>query len=139
MKFYHGSPDKLKVLKPKKAKGIDDFQNQRAIFLTKDFKQAALYALAKSLKRKTKFALPPGKIIIVGKFEPVEKGYVYEIELNESDVKKGNLEDYEYAYFKDINYFKIHKVNLKDYIHLIEYVDSFDELKKVVWSYKNET
>jgi hypothetical protein len=59
MKLYHGSPKNLKVIKPKDAKGIDEFENQNAIFLTDDFVQAALYAIGKTLKGKTIFALPP--------------------------------------------------------------------------------
>jgi hypothetical protein len=132
MKLYHGSPKKFKVLTPMQAKGMDEFQNRKAIFLTKEFKQAALYALGKSLKGRTNFALPKNKLIIQGDFTPLSKGYVYEAKI--IGAKKGNFGDYEYAYEKNIKDFKVHKVELKDYEKDIKYVKTkkelFKELKK---------
>jgi len=132
MKLYHGSPKKLKVLYPYQARGINEFQNQKAIFLTKSFDQAALYSLAKSLKEKTPFALPPGKIIIVGNLKPVEKGYVYEIDLQNNEVKKGEFGNYEYAYLKPIRKFKIHIINIRKYKDKIKNVKSKKELFNLV-------
>jgi len=128
MKLYHGSPKKLNVLKLYKAKGINEFQNKKAVFLTKNFNQAALYALAKSLKSKTQFALPPGRIIIVGKFNLRNKGYVYEMDLPESEVKKGELGNYEFAHEKEIKDFRIHEIELKNYKDQIVYVNSKEEM-----------
>jgi len=126
MKLYHGSPKELKILKPQLAKGESNFENQKAIFLTDNFDQAALYALGKSLKGKTAFALPPGKLIIVGNFKPSEVGYVYEV-----DVKAKKLENYQYNYSKPINSFKKYQVNIKDYKDKIVYVKSKKELMKL--------
>jgi len=127
MKLYHGSPVKLDKLVPRLAKGIGDFQNQKAIFFTKSLEQAALYAIGKSLKGKTQFALPPNKLIIVGDFKP-GKGYVYEVDI---DAKKGELGDYEYAYTKPISKFKFHEVNPDDYKSKIAYVKSKEEMMRL--------
>jgi len=129
MKLFHGSPRKLKVLKPQQAKGLDEFQNKKAVFLTKDFTQAALYSISKSLKGKTIFALPPGKLIIVGDFKP-SKGYVYEVNLDRNKIQKGNLGDYEFGYDKEIKEFKIHEINSNDFKDKIEYVNTREELMK---------
>lgn len=136
MKFYHGSPKKLEVLKPQQAKGMDNFQNKKAIFLTRDFNQAALYALAKSLKGKTRFALPPGKVVILGDYMPIEEGYVYEIGLDEKDVQKGNKGEYEFAYTEKITseIFKRHRVFLKDYEDKIKNTDNEEEFNKEVFN-----
>jgi hypothetical protein len=123
MKLYHGSPKKLKIIKPQKAKGINKFQNQKAIFLTKSFKQEALFALGKSLKGKTSFYLPPGRLIIKGKYKPKEKAYVYEVNVN---AIKGDLGNYEYAYKKPINKFMIHLVKLR---HYKKYIKTINNLK----------
>ena len=127
MKFYHGSPKKLKILIPHKAKGLTGFQNKKAIFITRSFKQAALYAISKSLKGKTKFALPPRKIIIVGNFK-LSKGYVYEMELDKDKLKKGDFGDYEFAYFKPIKEFKIHIISPAKYTNKVIYVKDKREL-----------
>ncbi len=126
MKLYHGSPKKLKVLIPKKAKGIEKFENQKAIFLTKSFLQAALYAIGKTLKGKTTFALPPRKLIIVGKHKP-KSGYVYEV-----NVKAKRLPLGQYTYDKPIKEFKVYKVNPKDFEKHIIYVKTKQELMKLV-------
>lgn len=130
MKFYHGSPKKFNVLEPQQAKGIDKFQNKRAIFFSKDFDMAALYALGKSLKGKTNFSLPPGKLIIVGKFDLPKKGYVYEIELDGRKVKKKKGSDYEFAWEKPIKKFKTFEVELKNYKDKIFYVKTKEEMIK---------
>jgi len=128
MKLYHGTPQKVEVLIPRLAKGIGEFQNQKAIFFTKSFEQAALYAIGKSLKGKTQFALPPNKLIIVGDFKP-SKGYVYEVDI---DAKKGELGDYEYAYTKPISKFKVHEINPENYKSKITYVKSKEEMMTII-------
>lgn len=137
MKFFHGSPKKLKSLKPQQAKGLNEFQNKKYVFLTKGFTQAALYSISKSLKGKTQFALPPGRLIIVGNFK-LSKGYVYEIDLDIRDVEKGNLGEYEFGYSKEINKFKIHDINPNDFKDKIEYARSKEELMKRIKEKKNE-
>jgi hypothetical protein len=124
MKLYHGSPKKLKVLVPKQGKGINKFESQKAIFLTSSFKQSALYAISKSLKGRTAFALPPNKLIIVGDFKP-KSGYVYEVNV---EAQKGLFGEYEYAYRKRIRKFIIHKVKPSEYKSDIFYVKDKKEL-----------
>jgi hypothetical protein len=131
MKLYHGSPEKVKILKPYQAKGMNEFQNKKAIFLTKDFHQAALYAISKSLKSKTQFALPPKKIIIVGDFK-TSKGYVYEVELKKEEIQKGELGEYEFAYTKPMKNFKLHQINPECYKESIIYVKTKKEMMEIV-------
>ncbi len=123
MKLYHGSPKKLKIIKPSQAKGLTKFENQKAIFLCKTFKHAALYAIGKTLKGKTSFTLTPNKLIIVGKKRP-KQGYVYEVDIK---AKKGPRE--QYSYNKIIKDFNITKVNPKDYKKRIIHINNKKELK----------
>lgn len=125
MKLYHGSPKKLKIIKPTLSKGITKFENQKAAFLCKKFGHAALYAIGKTLKGKAIFAVIPTKLIIVGNKKP-ESGYVYEVDV---DAKKGPRE--QYAYKKSIKKFKIYKVNPKNYKKSIIYVKNKKELLKL--------
>jgi len=137
MKLYHGSPRNLKILKPQLAKGDDEFENQRAIYLTKSKIQAALYALGKTLKNKTCFALPPNQLVIVGKSIP-SKGYVYEVDV---DANKGIWDQYSYP--KEISNFKKIKVSPKDYERYIWHVKTKEEMVKIcnaekkIWLNKN--
>jgi len=57
MKLYHGSPQKIEILIPKKAKGHNSFQNLEAVFLTDNYLEACLYAIGKSLKGKAHFGI----------------------------------------------------------------------------------
>ena len=70
MKLYHGSPKSLKILKPQKAKGINEFENIKGVFLTKTFLHASLYAIGKTLKGKTAFSVSKNKLIILGNLKP---------------------------------------------------------------------
>ena len=90
MKLYHGSPKKLNIIKPLQAKGLTKFENQKAIFLCKTFKHSALYALGKTLKGKTSFALTPNKLIIVGKKKP-KLGYVMKLMLRQKKAQESNI------------------------------------------------
>jgi len=107
------------------ANGDDDFEKQKAIFLTNSKIQAALYALGKTLKDKTCFALPPKQLIIVGKNKPSE-GYVYAIDVN---AKKGIWD--QYSYTKTIKNFKKTKVDESNYKKYIKYVGTKKELIKI--------
>lgn len=124
MKLYHGSTKKLKVIQPNSAKGLTKFENQKAIFLTKTFLHAALYAIGKTLKGKAIFAITPRRLIIVGNKKP-SSGYVYQVDVN---AKKGERQ--QYSYNKEILNFKIKKVNPKDYTKNISYVKDEKELSK---------
>ena len=128
MKFYHGSPKKLKVLKPTRAKGRNKFENQKATFLTKKLDNAKLYAIAKTLKGKAIFAITKKKIIIVGKKHKLKSGYVYEIDINKNKIIKGNLG--QYAIKGPIKPIKTYKVNPKEIKNSIIYVNSYKELIK---------
>ncbi len=124
MKLYHGSTKKLKVLKPTLAKGINKFENQKAIFLCKTFNHAALYAIGKNLKNKNSFLIKPNKLIIAGK-PKLSSGYVYEVNVS---AKKGPRE--QYSFDKEIKDFKIKKVSWKDYFSKILFVKTKEELLK---------
>ncbi len=126
MKLYHGSPKSLNVIKPQIASGDDEFENQKAIFLSDNFDQAALYSLGKTLKGKTVFALPPGKLIIVGNYHPSATGYVYEVEVNG---KKGIWD--QYSYDKPIKVFKKVKIRLEEYQDKIYHVPSKENLLEI--------
>lgn len=127
MKYYHGSPQNLTVLKPQKGKGRNSFENQIAVFLTKDFLHAALYAIGKTLKGKTPFAVSNKKLIIVGRLKP-SSGYVYEVDV--SGVIKGP--NNQFAYKKEIKPTRKTKVHPKDYQKNIIYVKDMKELMKTL-------
>ena len=124
MKLYHGSPKKLKVLKPIQAKGINEFENQKAIFLCKTFDHAVLYAIGKNLKGKNVFLVKPNKLVIVGS-PKLSFGYVYEVNVS---ANKGSRE--QYCYNKEIRDFKIDKVYPKNYLDKIIFVKTKEELLK---------
>ena len=124
MKLYHGSPKKLKELKPKQGKGLTKFENQKAIFLTNNFNKAGLYAISKSLKGRTSFGIIKNKLIIVGNKSPKE-GYIYEVNVK---AKKGSRG--QYFYDKIIKNAKVKKVYSKDYKKKIIHVKNRKELMK---------
>jgi len=79
--YYHGSPQKLDRIKSQQAKGLGEFQNQKAVFTTETLDHAKLYALAKGLKGKTTFSVSPSHgIVVVGDHLLPEKGYVYRLQ-----------------------------------------------------------
>ena len=124
MILYHGSPKKLKLITPQEARGIEKFENKKAIFLCKTFKHAALYALGKTLNGKTAFAITPNRIIIINKTIPKE-GYVYKVYV---DAKKEKRE--QYTYDRPIKKFKVYKILPKDYKDKFVYVKDMRELSK---------
>lgn len=126
MKLYHGSPKKLNILKPMKAHGLSEFENQEAIFLVDDFNHAARYAISKSLKVKAVFGVGEKNLVIFGNFKPTA-GYVYEVEVEAEEGERG-----QYSYFKEIENFKIAKVFPEDYADEIFYVNSEEELMEVL-------
>ena len=133
MKLYHGSPKELKIIKIYKAKGIGEFQNQEAVYLTKNYETAALYALGKSLKGRTAFAITPrGKIIIVGEEKPSIKGWVYEVEIPEEEIIQGEHGEYEYSTNKEIKEYKKYKVRIEDYDKRIIRVKTKEEMMKKI-------
>ncbi len=125
MKLYHGSPKNLRILKPQKARGEQDLENQKAIFLTKSFFQAGLYAIGKTLKGKTAFAVAPTKLIILGKDFP-KNAYVYRVNVN---AKKGVWDQYYYK--RPIKKFQKEKVNPNDFKKHIVYVKTKGELTNI--------
>ena len=91
MKLYHGSSQNLDVIKPQKAKGMNEFENITGVFLTKTFLHAALYAIGKTLKGKTAFGVSKNKLVILGNLKP-KAGYVYEVKVK--NPIKGHREQY---------------------------------------------
>lgn len=132
MKLYHGSPKSLKLIKPQQARGQDEFENQKAIFLADSFDQAALYAIGKTLKNKTNFALLSNKLVIVGNQKP-SKGYVYTVNVN---AKKGIWNQYSYP--KIIKKFTKKLINPKDYKKNIIHVSSKEKLIEICTKEKRE-
>jgi hypothetical protein len=131
MKLYHGTPKKLAIIKPHLARGVSKFENKRAIFLCKTFKHAALYAISKSLKGKTAFAVTPRRLIIVGDYKP-KSGYVYEANL--IGALKG--ERGQYAYGRSVKQIRSIIVKPEDYDDFIIYVNDKRELMRKL---KNKT
>jgi hypothetical protein len=123
MRLYHGSPKKLEIIKPKLARGLGDFENQRAVFLCKSFRQAALYAVGKTLKGKTMFAVTPRKLVIVGDNKP-RIGYVYGVDVK--NAVKG--ERGQYSYNGNIKPIRSFIVKPRDYNKSIIYVKDKGEL-----------
>ena len=125
MKLYHGSPKKLDVLVPSKARGISKFENQKAIFLVKTFRHAALYAIGKTLKGKTSFAISKNKLLIAGEKKP-KKGFVYKVDVKAKKGQRG-----QYSYYKPIKKFVIYEVFPRDYEKSIAYVKNKKEMMRL--------
>lgn len=125
MRLYHGSPQNLKVLKPQKAEGMNEFENIRAVFLTKIFLHAALYAIGKTLKGKTAFGISKDKLVILGNFKP-KPGYVYEVEVKRPIKGHGG----QYAFKGELRPIKKIKVFPKDYKKYFIRVKNKEEIYK---------
>jgi len=125
MKLYHGSPQNLTILKPKKAKGLTEFENIKGVFLTKTFLHAALYAIGKTLKGKTVFGVSKTKLVIFGNLKP-KSGYVYEVDVKNPIKGRKN----QYAFTKKILPIKKTKVFPKDYHQYIFRVKDKDDVLK---------
>jgi len=133
MKLYHGSPKDLDTLKPQVAKGLTDFENMKAVFLTDDFIHAALYAIGKTLKGKTCFGVMPRSLVIVGDLIP-GNAFVYEVEIEKP--LKG--ERGQYAFKEEISPKNKTKVFIKDYQNYILRVNNREELLKKLRVSKNK-
>ena len=96
---------------------------QPAVFLCKTFTHAALYALGKTLKGKTTFAVTPRRLLIVGNFDPTS-GYVYLVDVRAIEGPRN-----QYAYPKKIMEFTLKKVFLKTYLKNIKRFESVAHLK----------
>jgi len=68
--YWHGSPLKLDVLEPQQARGRNDFENMKAVYMTNNRLEAALYAIAKHLKNKATFGVRNNKLVILGDGDP---------------------------------------------------------------------
>ncbi len=123
MQLYHGSPLNLDVLEPQQGKGVDSFEDLHAVFLTKTFLHAALYALGKGLKGKTSFAVSPTKLAIVGDFA-LQSGYVYTVDV--ADPVVGPRE--QYASLTSLTPVSQEVVLPKDYMQNVVRVSSQREL-----------
>ena len=125
MKLYHGSPQNLDVLKPQKAKGMDEFENITGVFLTKTFLPASLYAIGKTLKGKTAFGVSKNKLVILGNLKP-KAGYVYEVEVK-NPLKRHREQ---YACEEELKPIKKTKVFPKDYRQYFVRVKNKEEILK---------
>lgn len=125
MKLYHGSPQNLDVLKPQKTRGMNDFENITAVFLTKTFLHAALYVIGKTLKGKTAFGVSESKLVISGNLKP-KAGYVYEVEVK--NPIKGHRG--QYASKEELEPIKKTKVFPKDYERYIIRVKNKEDIIK---------
>ncbi len=123
MRLYHGSPKNINILKPQKAKGLNSFENMTALFLTETFLHAALYAIGKTLRGTTAFAVTENRLIIIG-HHPLRKGYVYEVEVK--NTIKGHCG--QYAVKNKLLPLKKCEVVPEDYRHNILYVKNRKEL-----------
>ena len=132
--FYHGSPFLNKILQPQLARGQGDFQNQTAIYLTDIFGHAAIYAIGKTLKGKTHFAITPDTIYIAGEEFVPDVGYVYSVipktfvvgEKHQFFTKNPLIpmkvtKVYPGNYSKNIKYFK-DKIEFKEFISTNEHL-----------------
>jgi len=138
--LFHGSPLKLKILKPKKSKGFFYIENLKAVYLTPSFKEAALYAISKSLKGKTSFAITRQKLYLFGNYK-LSKGYVYEVRLRKDDKYLRRI-PLGYIYLKQIRPKKVHVVSPKDFENFIVRIKNkkkFNKLIKRLEKQKNET
>ncbi|MBS3167865.1 hypothetical protein J4216_01955 [Candidatus Woesearchaeota archaeon] len=136
MKVYHGSPKKIEVLIPKQAKGHNGFQNLEAVFLTDNFLEASLYAIGKSLKGKAHFGIQKGKLVIIGNASTASEGYVYEFDLPESELIKGEQKEDlgVYAYQNTLICQDPKIVKIEEIQSYIIYVKNKNELMQVLYS-----
>jgi hypothetical protein len=134
MQLFHGSPYKLNKIIPNQAKGINDFESQPAVYLTDSKLLAKLYAVSKHLKGKTKFAVFPFKIIIVGNFD-ISDGYVYEVNVDNAE----RHENHQFSYFGEIksisNVYKINKHDMQKYVY---HVDNEEDFKVILKRFIND-
>ena len=83
MYLYHGSPYKIKILKPSQPLGFDEFTKLDTIFLTDSKEEAMLYAVARDKNREnTGCAIFKNKLYILDKYRPFnfnKKGYLHTI------------------------------------------------------------
>lgn len=70
------------MLEPQQARGRNDFENMKAVYMTNNRLEAALYAIAKHLKNKTTFGVRNNKLVILGDGDPAP-GWLYELSAND--------------------------------------------------------
>jgi len=126
--YYHGSPVRgLDELIPSEARGVGQFENQRAIFLTGTPEHAALYAIGKGLKGKTPFGVTERNLVVVGD-APLPKGYVYEVA--PKLVQKGPRGQYSVG--TSLQPVKMTEIDPREYGDKVVRVKSKDELLKAL-------
>jgi hypothetical protein len=129
MQFYHGSPKDIHILKPYKGVGWNGFESMAAVFLTKTFLHAALYALGKNLKGKTSFGVAENKLVIVGN-RPPGQGYVYEVEAD-IPIKGPNGQYAAQSELRPSNKWKVIPSNFKKYIFYVNNKKEMDKLLRI--------
>ncbi len=128
MKLYHGSPKDVRILKPQKAKGANEFENLKGIFLTKTFLHAALYAIGKTLKGKTSFGVSKDKLVILGNAMP-KAGYVYEVDVK-NPIKGPNGQYLSTEPLTPLRKIKVFPEDYKQYIFRVKFKEEIIKLLK---------
>lgn len=125
--FYHSSPFKQDILNPQQAKGHNDFENLNAIFMTKSFDQAGLYAIGKTIKGLTWFMITSDPILYILKQNNLElkSGWVYKLSPDQKDIISGP--EQQFAILKSIKPIETIKVNPDQFKDKILYIDSKEE------------
>ena len=134
--LYHGSPFRLKTLKPRKPRGRTDYQRQEAVFMTDNKDAAALYALARDKKRKNRgWATLKGRLQLDSSRAKLNKsGYVYQVNSTEYMTPPKGDEAAGYAVLSKVSPTKRIKVYAKDYEHLIDRFNTKKEFREHVKS-----
>lgn len=124
--LFHGSPFDIKILKPSTPRGDDEFQTQHAVFLGTE-KMAQIYAVARDTERKRKYWFVRDDALHMLR-QPVDSGYVYIVNVDESDLVKGTGNNKgQYAHLKPIKPLCRYKVKPEN-INIVWYDDK-DSLK----------
>lgn len=142
--LYHGSPYKLKLLKPHTPHGNNNFNTQTGVYLTSNKIEAQLYSLARDTERNNKsWGIYNGKLFLAKenwdskhwnntpmnkRFKLNNEGYLYIINKNNYNSYKNPYYRYEYIILNtDVKPYKIVKVKLNKSLEKnIIYVDKID-------------
>lgn len=91
--LYHGSPNLLEVIEPRKPRGTDNWNSQAGVYLTDNKVEAQLYALARDPDRKNRGFAILGDVLYLRedlwrgespKYTLNDVGYLYVIETDEA-------------------------------------------------------
>ena len=137
-KLYHGSPYKLRTLRPMSAyeKSGHEAGNRKAVYLSDDPEMAALYALARPRKVKRRSWATLGKEVHYVKGIPLNRhGYVYETLTDKYTAPPKGLEPMGYTVQEPIRTLKRKRVSLRGREHRFIPYTTKEEYKKAVKKY----